>query len=156
MKIEIETIKAVRDLLTVMQRSDQISAVRALAEKFITEDHLADLDRAIRRYREPVTFVYEVPEYIRIGQGEDVHSVLDPDLCGLKFANEVFWQGVASASILRSEDWGMTPNAIRNALLRASEWAEPHCAALAVAISQIKVSKEGRPTYSGEVVVNVL
>lgn len=153
--MQIETIRAVRDLLTVMQRRDQIPAVRALVESYITDDHLADLDRAIRKYREPVTFNYAMPGYVLIGQGKDVRPVHDPDLCGLRFANEVFGHGIASASILRSQDWGMKPNALRNALLRASEWAAPHCAALAVAIYEIEVSKEGRPTYPGEIEVRV-
>lgn len=163
MKIEIETIKAVRDLLTVMQRSDQIPAVRALVESHITEDHLADLDRAIRKWREPVTFRLEVPGYVLFGQGQDVFPrKLPPRMTGIYIAHAVFEAGEAAPSIVRCEDYGekgdgMQPRGMYNALRKAAKWFEVEgCGALAVAIRGISVSDEGRPSYNGDIVVNVL
>ena len=99
-----------------------------------------------RREAQTVVFVFETYGYVTIGSEGNAWPVVDPDLEGLRIANEVFQAGINAPVVLHAERWGMQPNALRNALKRAAEWAEHHHPPLGVAIRSIAV-RDGRPSF---------
>lgn len=99
-----------------------------------------------RREAQTVVFVFETYGYVTIGSEGNAWPVVDPDLEGLRIANEVFQAGVSAPAVLHAECWGMTANALRNALSRAAGWAERHHPPLGVAIQSITV-RDGRPSF---------
>jgi len=99
-----------------------------------------------RREAQTVVFVFETYGYVTIGSDSNVWPVVDPDLEGLRIANEIFQAGINAPAIFHSGCWGMTPNALRNALACAARWAERHHPPLALAIRSISV-RAGRPLF---------
>jgi hypothetical protein len=143
--------QALYNLVETMTHPDQPPTVAQLLKNTLGGTSPNEVMQWLDSHRTPtgplVVFVYEMPGYILVGQGGDVRPRPDPNLDGLRIANEVFLHGTNAPAVLRASDWGLTPNAMRNALVRAAEWAERYAPLLAVAVRAIKVSKEGRPTF---------
>lgn len=139
-----------RRLLTAMREPGQPASVALLLKNHFGEGAEEAIDRfesKARMFSEPIVFIFEMPGYVLVGQGDDVRPRRDPQLAGLYIANDVFMAGINAPAVLNASDFGMTPNAMRNARDRAAEWADTRCGPLAVAIRSISVSKDGRPTF---------
>lgn len=150
-------LQDLRALLDTMRLPGQPPGVSRLLEVHISDVDatIRAIDEELRRTAEPVTFVYEVIGFILVGQGNDVRPVVDPGLVGLRFANEVFGHGEIAGHVVCTADWGMTPNAARNALKRAADWADRYCRQLARAILAIRIDNDGRPSIESALPIQV-
>ncbi len=146
-----EIPSALRRLVETMRSHPKDSPAGLLLSNFLPngldEDACVWLTDQIRRESLAVVFIFEMPGYILAGLDGEARPYRDPNIDGLRIAHEVFISGENAPVVLMSSDWCMTPNSMRNALVRAAEWADSRCPRLAVAIRAIRISKVGRPSF---------
>ena len=113
-------------------------------------------------------FSFEVPGYIHIGPVGQTVAVPDPApawkwpegtslfgvgkkprLYGLRVAEEIFLHGERAPVLLRASDFGVSANALREAVtVAASGFVEPFSPLLARAMRSISFNKDGAPSYT--------
>ncbi len=138
-------------LLETMRKHPKNSPAGLLLSSFLPNGLDSDactwLSEQTRRESLAVVFIFEMPGYVLAGLEGEARPYRDPNIDGLRIAHEVMISGINAPAVLRASDWAMTPNAMRNTLARAAEWADSRCPRLAVAIRAIRISKEGRPSF---------
>lgn len=132
-------------LVRVMRQHSDDTVVGHVLNNLLpdVDEALAWLDRQALRSARPIVFSLEVPGYVWIGPEGEHKAVPSPRLSGLLAAWGIFLYGENAPCVLFAANQGTTPNALRNSLKPAADWAERYCMPLAVAIRAITIHKDG-------------